>query len=41
MKINIDVNAETIPTDFSWQFGLGADHAKILKVKVINNISRG
>ena len=27
MNINIDVNSKTMPTDYSWQFGLGADHA--------------
>lgn len=27
MRITIDLNAATIPTDYSWQFGLGADHA--------------
>ena len=27
MKITIDRNIDTIPTDYSWQFGLGNDHA--------------
>ncbi len=27
MEITIDRNTPTIPTDFSWQFGLGNDHA--------------
>lgn len=27
MKISIDTTAKTIPTDFSWQFGVGNDHA--------------
>ena len=27
VKINIDINSKTMPTDYSWQFGLGADHA--------------
>ena len=27
MEIKIDRNTPTIPTDFSWQFGLGNDHA--------------
>ncbi len=27
MKITIDKNTKTIPTDFSWQFGIGNDHA--------------
>lgn len=27
MKILIDVNTKTTPTDYSWQFGIGADHA--------------
>ena len=27
MKITIDKNAKTTPTDFSWQFGIGNDHA--------------
>ncbi|MCF0136456.1 MAG: hypothetical protein HUJ69_08565 [Lachnospiraceae bacterium] len=27
MNIKIDINAKTTPTDYSWQFGLGADHA--------------
>lgn len=27
MRISIDLNAPTVPTDFSWQEGLGADHA--------------
>ncbi len=27
MKIVIDKNAKTIPTNFSWQFGVGNDHA--------------
>lgn len=27
MQIHIDVNAKTVPTDYSWRFGLGADHA--------------
>ncbi|MCH3962453.1 MAG: glycosyl hydrolase [Solobacterium sp.] len=39
MKINIDVNAETIPTDFSWQFGLGADHAsQFQRIDVIEQL---
>ena len=27
MKITIDRNIATIPTDYSWQLGLGNDHA--------------
>ncbi len=27
MKINIDKNAKTVDTDYSWQFGVGNDHA--------------
>lgn len=27
MQVRIDPHAATIPTDYSWQFGLGADHA--------------
>lgn len=27
MKITIDINAKTMPTDYSWQAGIGADHA--------------
>ena len=27
MKIRIDVNANTIKTDYSWQEGIGGDHA--------------
>lgn len=27
MKISIDINTKTKPTDFSWQEGLGCDHA--------------
>lgn len=27
MKIVIDKNAKTVPTNFSWQFGVGNDHA--------------
>lgn len=30
MEIKIDRNIGTIPTDFSWQFGLGNDHAYLL-----------
>jgi xylan 1,4-beta-xylosidase len=30
MRIEIDRNLETIPTDYSWQFGLGNDHAYLL-----------
>ena len=30
MKITIDRNIGTIPTDYSWQLGLGNDHAYIL-----------
>jgi xylan 1,4-beta-xylosidase len=27
MKIKIDIDAKTMPTDYSWQEGIGADHA--------------
>lgn len=27
MKFQISVNSKTVPTDFSWQFGMGNDHA--------------
>lgn len=27
MKITVNKNAKTIPTNFSWQFGVGNDHA--------------
>lgn len=29
MKITIDRNGKTTPTDFSWQFGMGNDHAAL------------
>lgn len=27
MKITVNKNAKTVPTNFSWQFGVGNDHA--------------
>lgn len=30
MRIEIDRNLPTFPTDYSWQFGLGNDHAYLL-----------
>jgi xylan 1,4-beta-xylosidase len=39
MKINIDRNADTIPTNFSWQFGIGNDHAfQLLRKDVCEHI---
>jgi xylan 1,4-beta-xylosidase len=30
MKIAIDKNTQTVPTDYSWKFGVGNDHASML-----------
>lgn len=39
MRINIDRNAKTIPTDFSWQFGIGNDHAcQMLRTDVCSHV---
>ena len=39
MKIIIDRNGKTIPTDFSWQFGIGNDHAcQMLRTDVCEHV---
>lgn len=39
MKIQIDRNGKTIPTDFSWQFGIGNDHAvQMLRTDVCEHV---
>ena len=39
MKIQIDRNIKTIPTDFSWQFGIGNDHAfQMLRTDVCEHV---
>lgn len=39
MNIKIDRNAPTIPTDFSWQFGIGNDHAcQMLRTDVCEHV---
>ena len=39
MKIQIDRTGKTIPTDFSWQFGIGNDHAcQMLRTDVCEHI---
>ena len=41
MNIKIDLNAKRIPTDFSWQFGMGNDHAAtLLRTDVAEHIKR-
>lgn len=37
MKITVDKNAKTVPTNFSWQFGVGNDHAFQLHRKDVCN----
>ncbi len=39
MKFIIDINGATMPTDFSWQFGLGCDHARqLLRMDVCEHL---
>ena len=39
MKIQIDRNGKTIPTDDSWQFGIGNDHAcQMLRADVCEHV---
>ncbi len=39
MRIHIDRNGKTIPTDFSWQFGIGNDHAcQMLRTDVCEHV---
>lgn len=39
MNITIDRNIPTIPTDFSWQFGIGNDHAcQMLRTDVCSHV---
>ena len=39
MEIAIDRNVKTIPTDFSWQFGIGNDHAcQMLRTDVCEHV---
>ena len=39
MNIQIDRNGKTIPTDFSWQFGIGNDHAcQMLRTDVCSHV---
>lgn len=39
MNIRIDRNTATIPTDFSWQFGIGNDHAcQMLRTDVCEHV---
>lgn len=39
MHIDIDRNVNTIPTDYSWQFGIGNDHAyQLHRVDAINSL---
>ncbi len=39
MKIQIDRNEKIIPTDFSWQFGIGNDHAcQMLRTDVCGHV---
>lgn len=39
MRIQIDRNVKTIPTDFSWQFGIGNDHAcQMLRTDVCEHV---
>lgn len=39
MQIKIDRNTRTIPTDFSWQFGIGNDHAfQMLRTDVCEHV---
>ena len=36
MKITVNKNAKTVPTNFSWQFGVGNDHAFQLHLSLIH-----
>lgn len=39
MKIEIDVNGKTVPADYSWQFGIGNDHAfQLLRKDVLEHL---
>lgn len=39
MNIQVDRNQKTIPTDFSWQFGIGNDHAcQMLRTDVCEHV---
>lgn len=39
MKIHINLNGKTVPTDFSWQFGIGNDHAcQMLRTDVCSHV---
>ena len=39
MKIQIDRTGKTVPTDFSWQFGIGNDHAcQMLRTDVCEHV---
>lgn len=39
MKIAIDVNSKTVLTDYSWQFGIGNDHAfQLLRKDVLEHL---
>ncbi len=39
MKFTIDLHGPTMPTDYSWQFGLGCDHAsQLLRVDVCEHL---
>ena len=41
MNIKLDLNAKRTPTDFSWQFGMGNDHAAtLLRTDVCEHIKR-
>ena len=39
MEIAIDRNVKSIPADFSWQFGIGNDHAcQMLRTDVCEHV---